>query len=30
MVDRGLVGGNWLQLPAGAYSLVPEKVRAKL
>lgn len=27
MIDCQVVGGNWVELPAGAYSLVPAQVR---
>lgn len=27
MVDRGVVGGSWVELPPGKYSLVPAQVR---
>lgn len=26
MIDCGIVGGNWVELPAGKYNLVPEAV----
>lgn len=28
MIDCSVVGGNWVELPPGAYSLVPAQVRA--
>ncbi len=28
MIDCSVVGGNWVELPPGAYSLVPAQVGA--